>query len=69
MSDNNQGCAQFYLSDTMLPSSLNSLERSYHGKIMFKSSANKVYYIGVQAISDCPYSITVTDSSNELVLL
>lgn len=53
----------------MLPSSLNSLERSYHGKIMFKSSANKVYYIGVQAISDCPYSITVTDSSNELVLL
>lgn len=28
-----------------------------------------MYYIGVEATSDCPYSITVTDSSNELVLL
>jgi hypothetical protein len=69
LADNNQGCAQFYLSTTMLPSALNSIDHSNHGRIVHNSKASKVYFIGVEASSDCPFSLTATDSSNELVSL
>lgn len=69
LADNNKGCAVFYLSTSQLPGPLNSLETSFNNRIIYKSTSNAVYYIGVEAKVDCAYSLVATDSSNEVTSL
>ena len=69
ISDNNKMCVNLYVSDDPMPGPLNALKTALHNKINLNSTANTLYYIGVEAIADCAYSIVATDASNEIVRL
>ena len=49
ISDDNRDCTIFYLSDEELPGPTNHLKQSSHSQISYESSADKTYFIGVQA--------------------
>lgn len=63
VSDSNAHCSKIYISDKQYPSPSNVLKSEVSGELVLDDIKNDFYYIGVEALDDCMYSISVSESS------
>ena len=69
ISDHNRHCTKIYISDREYPNQFNSLASVTGSKLIFSSPSKSFYYIGVEAVEDCPYSITLSQTVKDIVML
>ena len=65
VSDNNRHCAKTYLSKRQFPSPSNQI-KTETGDLVLEKASKDIYYIGVQALDDCLFSISVSASGAKI---
>lgn len=63
VSDSNAHCSKIYISDKEYPSPSNALKFEVNGELVLDDVKNDFYYIGVEALDDCMYSISVSEAN------
>lgn len=60
ISDNNKKCAKALMSQSPFPTDSNNFVKENSGLIIYQKSSKGTYYFAVEAVEDCPYSVTVS---------
>lgn len=66
ISDNNRKCAVSYLSNHPFPSPSNYIAYENQGSLTYKNAQKGRYYYAVEALEDCPYSISANEGNSKL---
>ena len=68
-SDNGRSCEIMYLSKAPYPSASNYFMMETLGLLMNKNTEKGLYYLAVEALEDCEYSLSVSESNASLTKL
>lgn len=66
LSTNNRHCGKIYLSNKEYPSTSNQLLVENGNELIYEHPKKQRYYIAVEAVEDCPYSISISQSDTKI---